>query len=67
MYILLYLFSLTFSVSLTHMHICTYPHIFFKKTFEGFPDGSVVKNPLANGGYTHSIPDLGRSHVPWNN
>ena len=28
---------------------------------EGFPGGSVVKNPLANAGDTVSIPGLGRS------
>ena len=28
----------------------------------GFPDGSVVKNPLANAGDSGSIPGLGRSH-----
>ena len=31
----------------------------------GFPGGSVVKNPPANAGDRSSIPDLGRSHVPW--
>ena len=29
--------------------------------FVGFPDGSVVKNPLANAGDMGSIPGLGRS------
>ena len=33
----------------------------------GFPDGSVVKNLPANAGGTGSIPDLGRSHMPWSN
>ena len=33
----------------------------------GFPGGSVVKNPPANAGVTGSIPDLGRSHMLWNN
>ena len=36
----------------------------------GIPGGSVVKkkkNPPANEGDTGSIPDLGRSHMPWNN
>ena len=28
----------------------------------GFPDGSVVKNPLANAGDWDSIPGLGSSH-----
>ena len=31
----------------------------------GFPGGSVVKNPPANVGDTGSIPDPGRSHIPW--
>ena len=34
---------------------------------EGFPDGSVEKNPPANAGDRGSIPDLGGSHVPWSN
>ena len=36
-----------------------------KKTIAGFPGGSVVKNPPADAGDTGSIPDPGRSHVPW--
>ena len=32
--------------------------------FKGFFGGSVVKNPPANAG---SIPNLGRSHMPWSN
>ena len=38
-----------------------------KRTQKGFPDGSVVKNLLANAGDTGSIPDPGRSHVPGGN
>ena len=39
---------------------------------ESNPGGSVLKkkkkkNPPANEGDTGSIPDLGRSHMPWNN
>ena len=34
---------------------------------QGFPGGSVVKNPPANAGDMGSIPDPGRSHVPWSN
>ena len=30
----------------------------------GFPDGSVVKNPLANAGDMGSIPDPGGSLLP---
>ena len=31
----------------------------------GFPGGSVVKNLPDNAGSTGSIPDPGRSHMPW--
>ena len=31
------------------------------RTTEGFPSGSVVKNPLINAGDVGSIPGLGRS------
>jgi len=31
---------------------------------EGFPGGSVVKNPPANARDMVSIPDLGRAHMP---
>ena len=34
---------------------------------EGFPGGTVVKNPSANAGDTGSSPGLGRSHMPWSN
>ena len=33
----------------------------------GPPCGSVVKHPPANTRDVGSIPDLGRSHVPWSN
>ena len=33
---------------------------------EDFPDGPVVKNPLANAGDTGSIPGLERFHMPRN-
>ena len=32
---------------------------------QGFPGGSIVKNPPVNAGGTGSNPDLGRSHMPW--
>ena len=32
----------------------------------GFPGGS-VKNLPVNAGYTGSIPDPGRYHMPWSN
>jgi len=34
---------------------------------EGFFDGPVVKNPLANAGDMGSTLGLGRSHMPWDN
>ena len=33
----------------------------------GFPGSSVVKNPPASAEDTGSIPDPGRSHIPWSN
>ena len=38
-----------------------------KNKIEGFPGGTVVKNPPANAGDTGSIPGPGRSHMPWSN
>ena len=38
-----------------------------KHLFQGFPDGSVVKNPPANARDTGSIPSPGRSHMPQSN
>ena len=35
----------------------------YQKSKEGFPGGSVVKNPPANAGDMGLIPD----HMPWNN
>ena len=37
------------------------------QAFEGFPGGSVVKNPPATAGDTGSISDPGRSHIPRSN
>ena len=34
---------------------------------QGFPGGTVVKNPPAYAGDTGSIPGLGRSHMPLSN
>ena len=42
-------------------------HDFVTKQQQDFPGGSVVKNPPANEGDTGSIPDPGRSHMPWSN
>ena len=36
-----------------------------KSDARGFPGGSVAKNLSANAGDTCSIPDQGRSHMPW--
>ena len=38
-----------------------------KKNSEGFPGGTVVKNPPANAGDTGSSPGLGRSHMRQSN
>ena len=37
------------------------------KSWVGLPGGAVVKNPPANAGDMGSIPDPGRSHMPWSN
>ena len=45
-------------------HSLLFTYIFSPlKVREGFPGGSVVKNPPANAGDTGSIPDLGGSHM----
>ena len=41
--------------------------IFNKNPVEGFPGGTVVKNPPANAGDTSSSPGPGRSHMPQSN
>jgi len=38
-----------------------------KATVWGFPGGSVVKNSPANARELDLIPNLGRSHMLWNN
>ena len=38
-----------------------------QKKQEGFPGGSVVKNPPANARDMGSTPNLGRSHMPCSN
>ena len=38
-----------------------------KDPLEGFPGGTVVKNPTANAGDMGSSPGLGRFHMPWSN
>ena len=38
-----------------------------KETNQGFPGGTVIKNPPANAGDTGSSPGLGRSHMPQSN
>ena len=37
------------------------------KSWEGFPDGAVVKNPPASAGDTGLSPGPGRSHMPQSN
>ena len=37
------------------------------QNFEGFPGGSLVKNPPANAEDTGSFLDLGRFHMPQSN
>ena len=37
--------------------------LLIKKPTQGFPGGSVVKNPSANAGDVGSIPDPWRSHI----
>ena len=44
-----------------------YAKVSFKKTTQGFPGGSVVKNPPATAGDTGSSPGPGRSRMPWSN
>ena len=53
--------SLLYSGLLTQMLISS------KTPSQGFPDGTVVKNPPANAGNTGSSPGPGRSHVPRSN
>ena len=36
----------------------------WENRIQGFPGGSVVKNPPANAGDTDLIPGLGKSHMP---
>ena len=46
----------------------TYPEkTIIQKESWGFPGGTVVKNPPANGGDTGSSPGPGRSHMLWSN
>ena len=42
-----------------------YECIYFKRQCEGFPGGSVVKNPPASAGDTGFIPGPGRFYMPW--
>ena len=42
---------------------CLFQQEFIKSLLSGFPDGSVVKNPLPNAGDTDSIPNPGGSHA----
>ena len=42
-------------------------HIMIKGSIQGFPGGTVLKNPPANAGDTGSSPGPGRSHMPRSN
>lgn len=52
---------LTQAEQLTHSHLATQER---PRDREGFPDGSVVKNPPASAGQMGWIPDLGSSRFP---
>ena len=41
--------------------------VLLKSQLQGFPGGTVLKNPLANAGDTGSSPGPGRSHMLQNN
>ena len=43
--------------------ISVWSSLFLNLIFQGFPGGSVIKNPPANAGNTGSTPGLGRSHL----
>ena len=60
------------------LNLSTYLHLHYScniipeyslctKGNEGFPGGTMVKNPPANAGDMGSIPGPGRSHMPWSN
>ena len=40
---------------------------YFKIRFKDFPDGPLIKNPLANAGDMGSMPGPGRFHMPQGN
>ena len=42
-------------------------HVLLKLMVQGFPGGSLVKNPPAGTGEMGSIPSLGRSHMSQSN
>ena len=49
-----------------HNHTAFFPG-WIKSEFQGFSEGSVIKNPPANAGDMGLIPDLGRSRMPRSN
>ena len=53
--------------SILHPSEKSYEEAKLNKAVQGFPGGSVVKNPPANAGDRGSITDLGRSHMPQSN
>ena len=46
-----------------HCQADAYTQTHIESQTQGFPDGSVVKNPPAPAGDTGSIPDRGRTHI----
>ena len=66
-----------FEIQFSHFHMYSgniYYHTYlgnqqggFKVYMRGIPGGSVVKNLPTSAGYMNSIPDLGSSHMLWNN
>ena len=56
------------SISVIRAYIFLLPALRkYTRNDQGFPGGSVVKNPPANAGETGLIPDWRRSHMPPSN
>ena len=58
---------ITFSICDPEPFIMYWLYYWLRIQTQGFPDGAVVENPPANAGDMGSIPDPGRSHMPWSN
>ena len=54
-----------YSITLYYQSSYFLQTINIKSKGEGFPDGSLVRNPPVNAGGVGSVSGLGRSHVPW--